>query len=234
MIRFPEFESLGLSIAAMSDRSDGDCRVHGAAGEPGREAFCKSLGIREEDLVLARQAHGVTVACATNTVRERGVAPDTPAFAEADGIVTNVPGLPLGVTVADCVPVWLFDPATGSVGIVHAGRVGTYRNIMSSAVRALGEAYEVRPGDLHALIGPSAGPASYEVSEEIAAEFAAAGLPVKGRLLDLWEANAQQLEYAGVPRAHIRISGICTIRDGRFHSHRAHGNGMRNIAVVIL
>ena len=234
MIRFPELETLGLSIAAMSGRCDGDCRSHDASGDPGREAFCASLGIRAADLVLARQVHGVAVARATHADRGRGVIVGTPAFPDTDAIVTNVRGLALGVTVADCVPVCLFDPITPSAGIVHAGRVGTFQNIAGRTVAELREAYGTNPAGLHAVIGPSAGPGAYEVSEEIAAEFAAAGLPTRGRFLDLWEANALQLQRTGVPRSQITICGICTIQDGRFHSHRAHANGMRNLAIIML
>ncbi len=234
MIHIPELERLGLAVAAMSDRSDGDCRNHDPAGDAGRQAFCESLGIRADDLVCARQVHGVTVARATSSDRGRGILPDTSAFPETDAIVTDVAGLPLGVTVADCVPVWLFDPVTRSAGIVHAGRVGTYRNIVRAAIDELRSAYGVKPEDVYAGIGPSAGPDSYEVSEEIAQEFAAAGLPTRGRRLDLWEANVQQLEQIGLLRKNIYVSGICTIRDGRFHSHRAHRNGMRNLAAIVL
>lgn len=156
------------------------------------------------------------------------------AFPETDVIVTDVPGLPLGVTVADCVPVWLFDPVTQSGGLVHAGRAGTFRNAVGAALESINDAYGADPGNVHALIGPSAGPNAYEVSEEIAKEFAKAGYPVQGRLLDLWEANAMQLERAGVPRSQIDVCGICTITDGRFHSHRAHANGMRNLALLVL
>jgi len=233
MIRFPDFERLGVSVAAISDRSDGDCRSSDA-GAAGREAFCARLGVGAEDLILARQVHGVAVARAVDTDRGRGVIPGFKAFPETDAIVTDVPRLPLGVTVADCVPVWLFDPVTQSGGLVHAGRAGTFRNAVGAALTALTNAYGADPGNVHALIGPSAGPNAYEVSEEIAEDFAKAGYPVHGRLLDLWETNALQLESAGVARSQIGVSGICTMTDGRFHSHRAHANGMRNLALLVL
>jgi hypothetical protein len=234
MIRFAELERFGLAIAAMSDRSDGDCGRHHAEGESGREAICTALSIRTEDIVLARQVHGDVVARATNADRGRGTVPNVSAFPDTDAIVTNVPGLPLGVTIADCVPVWLFDPVTRSAGVVHAGRVGTFKNIAGAAVVALRDAYGANPKNLHAVVGPSAGPDAYEVSEDIAVEFAVAGHSVRGRFLDLWESNAQQLERAGIPRENISVAGICTITDGRFHSHRAHANGMRNLAIVML
>jgi len=233
-MRFTDFERLGVSVAAMSDRSDGDCR----RSEPGRDsscaAFCIALGIPPNHLVRASQVHGTTVARATVDDRGRGVVPEMAPFPGTDAIITNVPGLPIGVTVADCVPLWLFDPVTRSAGIVHAGRVGTFDNVVGATVEALGIAYGVDAANLHVLVGPSAGPEAYEVSDEIADEFEMAGLPLQGRYLDLWQANAMRLAEVGVSAEHISISGICTITDGRFHSHRAHANGMRNLAVLVI
>ncbi|HRK35370.1 MAG TPA: laccase domain-containing protein, partial [Candidatus Hydrogenedentes bacterium] len=64
--------------------------------------------------------------------------------------------------------------------------------------------------------------------------FTAAGFPARGRYIDLWEANAMQLVSAGLRRDTITIAGVCTIASGRFHSHRAHGNGARNLALIML
>lgn len=234
MMRFTDFERLGVSVAAMSDRSDGDCRRSDLPDGNGCAAFCISLGLHPDRLVRAAQVHGASIARAAAKDSGRGAVPGVEPFPETDAIITDVPGLPIGVTIADCVPLWIFDPVTRSGGIVHAGRIGTYNNIAGAAVAALQEAYGATPENVHALIGPSAGPNAYEVSEEIAQDFAAAGLAVRGRMVDLWESNALCLSQAGVPRSNISVSGICTITDGRFHSHRAHENGMRNLAILVL
>ena len=157
-----------------------------------------------------------------------------PAFPETDGLVTNVPALPLVISIADCVPVLILDPVHNAIGLVHAGRAGTENSIAYAALEKMRDAFGTRAHDVRAVIGPSAGPDIYEVSDEMAGEFAALGFPVRGRCIDLWEANAKQLETFGVPRAQIEITGICTITSGRFHSHRAHNNGKRNIALLML
>ena len=151
-----------------------------------------------------------------------------------DGLIAREPSLPIGVLVADCVPVYFFDPIRRAGGIVHAGRAGTYLRIVENAIHALEREQGVSPGDLHALIGPSAGPCCYEVSEEIARDFDISGLPVSGRYLDLWQANVLQLEGCGVPRTHIGVAGLCTLCDGRFHSHRRNPDGGRNLAFLAL
>lgn len=223
MIRFREFESLGLGLAAMSDKSDGDCAL--ALGLEGIRDLCGACGINPAGVARVRQVHGTHIVEAS----------DSPGIeVEADGLMTRAHGRPIGVGVADCVPIFLFDPVARCAAVVHAGREGTLRAIATAAVECLVEAFAAAPGRLHALIGPSAGPCCYEVSAPMVQHFTGAGLPVNGRKLDLWTANAQQLVRAGVPESAIRVSGICTICDGRFFSHRADGSGCRNIALLMI
>ncbi len=223
MIRFHEFESLGLTLAAMSDKSDGDCAL--ARGAEGIQAFCSACGVVPDQLIRLRQIHGTRVVEAGKPAAN---------LVEADGLTTREPGLAIGVGVADCVPVFLFDPAVRCAAAVHAGRIGTQGGIAILAVEELVRLYGARPDRIHALIGPSAGPCCYEVSGEMAEIFSHSGLPARGRYLNLWAANSQQLALAGVPESHVRISGICTICDGRFYSHRADVSPGRNLAVLMI
>ena len=223
MLRFSALEELGLRIAAMSERSDGDC-----AHVDARRSVCEAAGASFEQLVLLNQVHGDRVLSADPL---QGGGPDPK---EGDGLITREPSLPIGVLVADCVPVYVFDPIGRAGGVVHAGRSGTYSKIVEKAMHALEREHGVNARDLYAVIGPSAGPCCYEVSSEIARDFEISGLPVSGRYLDLWQANVLQLEGCGVPRAQIEVAGICTICDGRFHSHRRNPSGERNLAFLAL
>lgn len=223
MMRFTSLEDLGLSIAAMTESSDGDC-----ARVEARRSVCETTGASFERLTILNQMHGNSVLSA-DSVQE--VDAD---LREGDGLVTREPSLPMGVLVADCVPVYLFDPVKRAGGIVHAGRAGTYSRIAQNAIYALEREHGVHASDLHAVIGPSAGPCCYEVSSEIARDFAGSALPVTGRYLDLWQANVLQLEGCGVPRSQIEVVGICTICDRRFHSYRRKPKGGRNLALLVL
>ncbi len=234
MLRFETLERAGARVAAMSDLTDGDCRLSTDEGVAARRRFCDACGIPFEHVTVGKQVHGARIAVVDEGDRGRGHQGFHAAFSDTDGLITNVAGLPLGISIADCVPVFLFDPECGAIGLVHAGRVGTMSKIAAAAVIEMQRAYKSCPEHIHAVIGPSAGPESYEVSEEIAEEFRVSGLPAKGRMLDLWEANALQLAGCGVPRSNIAISGLCTIASGRFHSHRAHANGARNLAVLMI
>lgn len=223
MLRFAPLEDLGLSVAAMSEKSDGNC-AHADA----RRRVCEAAGASYERLTLLKQVHGDCVLPANAS--HGGEA----AAREGDGLVTDEAARPVGVLVADCVPVYLFDPVKCAGGIVHAGRAGTYSRIAQRAVRALERNYGVLARDLHGFIGPSAGPCCYEVSVELAQAFEERGLPARQRHLDLWEANVLQLEGGGVPRSQIALAGICTICDTLFHSHRRKPDGGRNLALLAL
>lgn len=228
---------LGARAAAFSERSDQDLgrnlREPDAVFED-RRRFCAANGVDADELVVGQQVHGVRVAVVGVAERGRGARNPETALPETDGMVTNWPGLVLAVLAADCVPVYLLDPVRRAVGLVHAGRQGTRGNIAGQAVEVMATRLGGCPGNMHALIGPGACPACYEVSTEIADDWREAGLPVTGRRLDLWQANAIQMEHAGVPREHIATAGVCTIEDGRFFSYRARADAGRNMAICAL
>jgi polyphenol oxidase len=138
------------------------------------------------------------------------------------------------------------DARLGVVAAVHAGWRSTMQRIASGAVRALGDAFGCRPADLTVAIGPSLGACCGEMGEEVVEAFAAAGhdeqtierwfTRERGRRphFDLWRANADQLECAGVPRGAIHVSALCTrTHAGTFHSYRAAGQRAGRMAAVI-
>jgi YfiH family protein len=150
-----------------------------------------------------------------------------PGFAgEADALVTAEPELCLSVAVADCVPVAL--AGEREVGMVHSGWRGTLAGVSGKAVHSLGE------GRVQAYIGPSIRRCCYEVSPELAAEFAAAfgDEVISGRHLSLQDAIRVDLERSGV---EVNDLGLCSgCRPDLFYSHRKQGplTG-RNLASVV-
>jgi hypothetical protein len=234
MLRFPELEHLGV-VAAMSGAAEGDCGTVASGAPPnGRARFLAALGLEPDRVVGAQQVHGARVATVGHASAGRGGLCRDDALPETDGLVTNTAEVALAIAVADCVPVYLVDPVRRVVALLHAGREGTFATIAGAGVRTMRDTFDTNPADLHGLIGPSAGPERYEVSPALADAWRAAGLPARGRLLDLWEANARQLTAAGVPRANVRIAGRCTIGDPAFHSHRRDASGKRNLAILKL
>jgi len=135
---------------------------------------------------------------------------------EADSLVTAEAGFSLVVAVADCAPVALVGER--SVGMVHSGWRGTLSGVAGRAVRETGEA------SVRAYVGPCIRGCCYEVSEELAGEFARRFGPgvVSGRYLSLPAAIRADLERAGVEEVHDL--GLCTgCRPDLFYSHRKQG-----------
>lgn len=217
----------------MSGSAEGDCALR-ADTQAQRSAFLCNLDLDPARLTCPRQVHGIGVALAAHADAGKGAFGPENALAEADAIITNTPGLPIGITVADCVPIALYDPAHNAIGLAHAGRDGTLHDIAAATVRAMQQALASRPQDILAFIGPSAGPCCYEVSEDLADQFTGAGLPAQGRHLDLWAANRQQLQSAGLAPKNITTAHLCTICGTGFHSYRQHKTIARNLMVLCL
>lgn len=181
----------------------------------------------------ARQVHGTTIR-RVHAGEERAEV----ARHEADGLCSDVPGLVLGVFVADCVPVLLADARTGACAAVHAGWRGTVAGILPQAVHTLAREFGARPEDLRVVLGPAIGPCCFEVGLEVvdALESAipdarACGIvrpsprsAVDKAHVDLHAANRFLLEGAGVPADGIDGFAACTRCDReRFFSFRRDG-----------
>jgi YfiH family protein len=191
-----------------------------------RRLLAEAVGMRADDFVACRQMHGTGIAKVDWS--------DAGSFKDdCDGLVTDTPGLPLFLVFADCVPVLLFDPQHRALGVCHTGWRGTVNGAAAAALWALQAAYDSDPAAVVACIGPSIGPASYAVGDDVIA-LAHAKLPDAERLFsypagpegqphfDLWEANRSQLIAAGVPPAAIEVAGIDTAANtADFFSHRA-------------
>ncbi|NLE50826.1 MAG: peptidoglycan editing factor PgeF [Chloroflexi bacterium] len=194
-----------------------------------------ALGVSEARACTVWQVHSAD----TIVVRQR--VSGRRWLARADGMVTDIPGLPLTMRFADCTPILLYDPVRHVAGIVHAGWRGTVLGAAPSAVRALQEAFGSNPVDIQAGIGPSIGPERYQVGEEVVGAVREAFGAVDGLIarasdgsayLDLWAANRLALERAGV--GQIEVAGICTAtRTDEFYSHRAERGRTGRFGAVI-
>ena len=134
--------------------------------EHNRAIAAAHLGLAAERLVSCHQVHG-TLAITVERPWRRTANP------RADGMVSAVPGIALGVLAADCAPVLFADPAARIIGAAHGGWRGTLAGVMESTVAAM-TALGAAPAQIRAGIGPCIGQPSYEVGPEFHATFAAA------------------------------------------------------------
>jgi hypothetical protein len=150
-------------------------------------------------------------------------------FPETDALATGRSGLMLASFTADCVPVIVVDVMERAIGVAHAGWRGTRAGIAGKLAQALMQRGS-SPGNLEAWIAPAISGAVYEVSEELAADFAEAypdwaGEVVRGRLLNLPRLNALTLEREGLEPGKIAIAPHCTYSDPElFFSYRRDGS----------
>ncbi|WP_298436984.1 peptidoglycan editing factor PgeF [Geobacter sp.] len=199
------------------------------AVEGNRSILARGFGADVERLVTVTQVHGVDLLVIDSPN------PDYSYFQklEADGIITNQPGVMIGVCVADCVPVLLLDPVKRVAAALHAGWKGTAAGICRKGIDAFIDLFGSDPRDILAAVGPGIGPCCYEVDTPVAEAFRRGGhaweevATIRGVArwrLDLAKANARQLAEAGVPERNIETSGQCvSCAPELFFSYRRDG-----------
>jgi copper oxidase (laccase) domain-containing protein len=165
-----------------------------------------AIGIGDWPLLTAEQIHGNKIA-----VVDRAVDKDK-YFAGCDGFITNQSQIALGIYVADCGAVYIVDPNTPAIGLVHSGRKGTELGFVTSAIAQMTEQFGSKPGDLIVQLSPCIRPPHYEI------DFAA---KIIGQCRD-----------RGVREIHD--SGVCTACDlDRYYSYRAEkGRTGRMLALL--
>lgn len=186
----------------------------------------RAMGVERLPRVECRQVHGGEV---WHPRKDLVKPADAPC---ADAIVCDTPGRLLVIRTADCVPVLLASRDGRQTSAIHAGWRGVVADVAPNAVRAMS-------GDVIAAIGPCIGVDHFEVGEEVAQAFDAAGLgdavvrsPGTRPHIDLVRAVTVQLQRCGV--AEIDATDRCTYRDAaEFFSHRRDAGVTGRMAAVI-
>lgn len=214
----------GLNLGASVGDRPADVREN-------RRRLCAALGLDEERVSLGRQVHGALVREVLAPPRPGRFTGALTGWPEGDGLTTRVPGLPLVVLGADCLPVLLWRRDRPAVGAAHAGWRGLVAGVLESAVRALGD-----PSRTAAAIGPGVGPCCYPTGAEVRESFARrfGDRVVRGAAVDLAAASRAALRAAGVPDGAIWTLAACTSCErGRFYSYRRDGSATGRQAGVI-
>ena len=262
-MQIPAIRATGIVEHAFSTRIGGTSQGifssmnlrfgHGDEDARVRENFHRMasvLGTDEAHMVLTKQTHTTNVRVVTAADAGYGVVRERP-YDDVDGLITDVPGLALGIFAADCVPLLFVDPVHHAIGASHSGWRGTVARMGEVTIRAMQSTYGTVPSDLICAIGPSICRDCYEISEDVAQHFMSAypghareilrddGLNAAGEHkyhLDLWAANRIVLEEAGVPASQISTTDICTnCNPELLFSHRyTHGFRGNNGVFIML
>jgi hypothetical protein len=193
-----------------------------------RSWLCQYLGISDERLIMPHQVHLTEMAVIDEAFLQLSAEERLARLEGVDALMTDVAGVCIGVSTADCIPVLLFDPVHQAGCAIHAGWRGTVQRIVEKAVAKMTAVYGTHPADLVAQIGPGIHLDSFEVGDEVYDAFAHAGFDMESICrkyekwhIDLPECNRQQLLSAGVPASQIAVSPVCTFQQSdRFFSAR--------------
>lgn len=203
--------------------------------------------IADVPLILPRQTHSCNIACVENIADEY---PDT------DALVTRLKNVAIGIRTADCVPILLYAADTKTIGAVHAGWKGTLGGILSDTIDLLLSAGS-NPENIHACFCPAICPDCFEVDNDLADKFRAAGFenhithcridpltmkPFENTKphIDLIGCNIRRLIRKGIPMQNISLPLHCTrhseIENRKaYHSwRRTPGTANRNISFIFI
>ncbi len=231
MIHYQIFEPFENIIAFTTEKCDGFTDSSRFTGDyaglfmANRQKLAARIGISPHQLVFPRQTHSDHVAVIGG--------PPASELTDTDALITGQPCVCVCVQTADCVPVLLFDPFTGTIGAVHAGWRGTAKKIVKEAIFKMINQFGTNPGNVLAAIGPSISPRVYEVGTDVVSVFRdkfpdsesfISPMINNKWLLDLCEVNRQIMTSIGVGPHNIEILGRCSFQEqDSFYSARRDG-----------
>ena len=183
-----------------------------------RARVAEAMEVAPEALVTLHQVHSAEVVTVTAPRDDRP---------RADAMVTDRPGIALGVLTADCQPVLFADEAAGVIGAAHAGWRGALDGVLEATLDAM-EALGARRADISAAIGPAISQSAYEVGPEFLDDFLADD-PANARFFAQGDGDRMRFDLPAFGLHRLRRAGVghaewtrhCTYADSeRFYSYR--------------
>lgn len=208
-----------------------------------RSIVANHLGVTSDRITCGNQVHGLKAVRITEELIGAGaLSPDT-AIPDCDAVYTDIPNVPLFLFTADCVPVGIYDPVHHVVATVHAGWRGAIGHLPVITIEAMQRDFGTRFEDCYVYLGPSIGPKSFEVNQELADTFTDEWKKITDTTsdelvryiirdgaskatphVDLWRFIEEDLLQRGVPKDQICIGGTDSMTDENCFSYRReHG-----------
>lgn len=206
------------------------------------EIVCNAVGIDYRRLVLSDQTHEDNIRIITEKDIGKGLTRPSD-IRSIDGLMTNIPGIPLITFYADCVPLFFLDTKKRVIALSHSGWKGTVLKIGVKTIKKMTEVYGTKPEDCLVGIGPSIEKECFEVGMDTAGYFMdsfenwADFMEPYGESkykIDLWEANKLMLMEQGIPGENIIISGYCTkCNEDLFFSYRRDKGRTGSLSAIL-
>ncbi len=193
-----------------------------------RRLFFDAIGAGTYSFASSHQVHGTEILYTTEAGRFDGY----------DALITNQPGLLIGVTVADCVPILIYDQANRAVAAIHAGWRGTVGGIVTKTLTMMQQRFGTLAGACYAYVGTCIDECSFEVGPEVAEQFASTYKQIKSgtskTYVDLKGANVACLTGFGIPADQVAVSPFSTVlnNDTYFSYRTEKGQTGRLLAVI--
>ena len=226
------FSSMNLSLSGKDSRE---------YVEENYRIMCDALNMPMENIIRTKQVHKTNVRAVT---ADDCVGLFDCYVEDSDGLLTDVPGIPLIAFTADCIPILLYDPVRRVIGAVHAGWRGTTAGIAEIALLKMASVYGSDPKDVRCAIGPGIGSCCFETDRDVPEAI----LNILGRegeqyfrpegakyYADIKGVNKALLIRAGALEKNIEVSDECSMcLNEKYWSHRYTKGRRGNQACVIM
>ncbi|MFA5990827.1 MAG: peptidoglycan editing factor PgeF [Candidatus Doudnabacteria bacterium] len=212
----------------LSQKADGPMELGGSVSFPNRKSFFAKSNIQLNQTVCSKLAHSENVVWVNK--KNAGT-----VIQDVDGLVTQDLEVVLTVTVADCYPIYFYDPKKNIIGLIHSGWRGSVSNLIANAINTIGG----NPGSLLVGVGPGIGPCHFEIQKDILQKFKefpnAQGNRCGKIFINLPKIIQIQLTNSGIMSENIEFADDCTYckRNKYFSYRRDHPTSIQAMVAYI-
>jgi len=211
-----------------------------------RKIILDVLNIDYRNTVSAQQVHKDRIALVRKEDKGKGAFKYSNGIAQTDALITDTPGIPLLMCYADCVPIFILDPAKKVIALIHSGRRGTELELTLKTLFKMKKIFKTNPHSCLAAIFPSIGSCCYNFrNKDKINDYWLNKDNFSGELiykqnedkwsLDLKKANYLQLIKAGLQEKNIFVNKLCTSDNpGYFFSYRRDKKKTGRMAAIIM
>lgn len=216
MLKF--FEKYPEVLAVMSEREDGSMKLFkdNELNLENRNKLFEKIGIDKNSVVAAEIVHGVNISVVDNS--------DVKIVLEVDGLATNKQNIFLSITVADCVPVYFYEPKSNIIALAHCGWRGIAQNIIKNTLEKI-ENLGGKVQNIEVALGPGIKKCHFEIKEDILNQFKKYPNFIEKRdskiFIDLKGIIRKQLIELRIKLENIEESDECTFENSnKYFSYR--------------